>query len=101
MTSETTAGGTGSGMETFHTPEPTLWDYVRVVSTRRWVVLSAFVIALVLAGLWVFTRTSIYRSRAILQVATNKAALAPSSGSSRREGMRQGPRTISWKRRCG
>ncbi|MFO7900682.1 MAG: hypothetical protein R6V58_16680, partial [Planctomycetota bacterium] len=57
------AGGTrmpdngGPAPRTFHAPETTLRDYLRVVSTRRWLVVSSFLVLVTLAGLWVFTRT--------------------------------------------
>ena len=61
----------------FHTPEATLWDYVRIVSTRRWMVLSVFLCTVLVAALWVFTRTPIYRSRAVLQIDPGRSAMPP------------------------
>lgn len=69
--------GVGSGRQPFHTPEPTLWDYVRVVSTRRWMVLSVFLCTVLVFALWVFTRTPIYRSRAVLQIDPGRSAMPP------------------------
>ena len=66
--------GTG---QTFHTPEPTARDYVRVVITRRWLVLSAFLVVMLAAAVWVFTSTPIYRSVALLQIAPGKPTIVP------------------------
>ncbi len=64
----------------FHAPDTTLTDYLRVISTRRWLVLSTFVVVVVLAGLYVFTRTPLYRSTAILQIAPGGPTGAPFQG---------------------
>jgi capsular exopolysaccharide synthesis family protein len=58
----------------FHTPETTVRDYLRVVSTRRWLVAGVVVVAIALAGLYAFTQTPIYRSSAILQIAPERPA---------------------------
>ena len=61
----------------FHAPDTTLTDYLRVISTRRWLVLSTFFTICLLAVLWVFTRTPMYRSTAILQIAPGAPSVAP------------------------
>ena len=60
-----TAGQPGQ----FHAPDTTITDYLRVISTRRWLVISTFVVIVGLAALYVFTRTPLYRSTARLQIA--------------------------------
>ena len=75
-----TAGEAKGGTHTFHTPESTVRDYLRVVSTRRWVVLSAFLMVVLAAGLWVFTQTPIYRSQAVLQIRPGSSSVAPFRG---------------------
>ncbi len=61
----------------FHTPEPTLMDYVRVVSTRRWLVASAFLLVVLVAGLWTFTRQPMYRSTARLEISPGSPKVTP------------------------
>jgi capsular exopolysaccharide synthesis family protein len=64
----------------FHTPESTLKDYLRVVTTRYWLVASTFLVVVVAAGVYVFTRTPIYRSRALLQIEPAEASVVPYRG---------------------
>lgn len=77
------AGGTrmpdngGPAPRTFHAPETTLRDYLRVVSTRRWLVVSSFLVLVTLAGLWVFTRTPLYSSSAQLRISPGDTAVTP------------------------
>ena len=61
----------------FHAPETTLTDYLRVISTRRWLVASTFFSIVLLASLWVFTRTPMYRSTARLQIAPGSPTVTP------------------------
>ncbi len=70
-------GNVADGPQQFRAPESGLRDYLRVVSTRRWLVLSAFLIVVLLAGAWVFTRVPIYRSEARLQIEPGKSPVAP------------------------
>jgi capsular exopolysaccharide synthesis family protein len=61
--------------QTFHTPETTVRDYLRVVSTRRWLVIGVVALVFTLAGLYAFTRTPIYRSSALLQIAPERPSV--------------------------
>jgi len=61
----------------FRAPETTLTDYLRVISTRRWLVGSAFLMVVLLAGIWVFTRTPLYRSTALLQMEPGTPSVTP------------------------
>ncbi|MFH1731254.1 MAG: polysaccharide biosynthesis tyrosine autokinase [Planctomycetota bacterium] len=61
----------------FRAPETTLTDYVRVVSTRRWLVGCVFLMTVLLAGIWVFTRTPLYRSTALLQIEPGTPSVTP------------------------
>ena len=70
-------GNVAGGLQQFRAPESGLRDYLRVVSTRRWLVLSSFLIVVLLAGVWVFTRVPIYRSEARLQIEPGQSPVAP------------------------
>jgi len=70
-------GGAAGGPQQFRPPESSLRDYLRVVSTRRWLVISTFLVVVLLAGVWTFTRVPIYRSEARLQIEPGKPSIAP------------------------
>ena len=61
----------------FRAPEATLTDYLRVISTRRWLVGSAFLLTVLLAGIWIFTQTPLYRSTALLQIEPSAPTVTP------------------------
>jgi len=86
------AGGEAGRGPQFHAPEVTLRDYIRVVSTRRWLVLSVFLIVVAAAGVWAFTRTPVYRSQALLQITPRASKLTPYEGVYDQNAFASGPR---------
>jgi len=69
-----------NGPPRFHAPETSVRDYLRVVSTRRLLVFSVFLMTVVAAGLWVYTRTPIYRSGSLLLIKPGNPKVAPFAG---------------------
>ena len=49
-----------------------LKDYLRVISARRWLVMSTFVLVVLGAVAWVLVQTPIYRAAALLLIEPNK-----------------------------
>ena len=49
-------------------PEYHLWDYINLIARRRWTVLAAFVLCLLVGAVFSFTATPLYTSTALLKI---------------------------------